>query len=227
MKWENSSVTQPLPEQDELQRLIALHAARLSIPAKTIFLEPGDMLDGVYYIASGRTRHYMIAQDGTEKVLYTLSAGWFYGETPCELDDATGLFSKTEVQSTLYCIPKEKYSQLMGESAVFREAILRSYSKKMRILRQEIESMAFSSCKDRLKRLYCSTTDASRLIDGGWYDLKLNYTQYEMSTIVGSTRVTVSKLINELCMEGFIRVLNRKTQVNAAMYEKEMRADRG
>lgn len=38
----------------------------------------------------------MIAPDGTEKLLYTLSEGWFYGETPCVLDDATGLYSKTE-----------------------------------------------------------------------------------------------------------------------------------
>ena len=48
---------------------------------------------GVYYIAEGRTRHYMMAGDGTEKILYTLSAGWFYGETPVSLQEPTGLFS--------------------------------------------------------------------------------------------------------------------------------------
>ena len=63
------------------------------------------------------------------------------------------------------------------------------------------------------------------MIDGGWYDLKLNYTQYEISTIVGGARVTISKLINELCAEGFIRVLNRKTQISVAQYEEEIRKD--
>ena len=33
-------------------------------------------------------------QQLAEKLLYTLSAGWFYGETPCVLHDSTGLFSK-------------------------------------------------------------------------------------------------------------------------------------
>ena len=90
MEWKDSSVTLPIPKQNELTNLIAQNGRKLELPAKKIFLEPGDKLKGIYYIAEGRTRHYMIAPDGTEKLLYTLSAGWFYGETPCVLDDATG-----------------------------------------------------------------------------------------------------------------------------------------
>lgn len=225
MEWKDSSVTLPIPKQNELTNLIAQNGRKLELPAKKVFLEPGDKLKGIYYIAEGRTRHYMIAPDGTEKLLYTLSAGWFYGETPCVLDDATGLYSKTERASVLYLIPNQKYEQLLAESDLFRNAILLSYSKKMRILRQEIANLSFTPCKDRLRRLYCSTADTSRVIDGGWYDLKLNYTQYEISTIVGGARVTISKLINELCAEGFIRVLNRKTQISVAQYEEEIRKD--
>ena len=154
MEWKDSSVTLPIPKQNELTNLIAQNGRKLELPAKKIFLEPGDKLKGIYYIAEGRTRHYMIAPDGTEKLLYTLSAGWFYGETPCVLDDATGLYSKTERASVLYLIPNQKYEQLLAESDLFRNAILLSYSKKMRILRQEIANLSFTPCKDRLRRLY-------------------------------------------------------------------------
>ena len=44
--------------------------------------------------------------------------------------------------------------------------------------------------------------------------------QYELSTIVGGARVTVSKLINELCDEGFIRILNRNIQISVKEYYK-------
>ena len=47
-----------------------------------------------------------------------------------------------------------------------------------------------------------------------------HYTQYEISTIIGSARVTTSKLINELCNDGFIRILNRKIQVSKSAYEE-------
>ena len=85
-------------------------------------------------------------------------------------------------------------------------------------MRHEIENLTFNSCKDRLKRLFCSTADPDKLIDGGWYNLKVYYTQYELSTIIGGARVTISKLVNELCDEGFIRMLNRNIQVNAEKY---------
>lgn len=204
----------------DLEKLIQERSAILTYPAKKVFLEPGMILDGVYYVVSGRTCHYMMSLDGTEKILYTLAAGWFYGETPCSLSEPTGLYSKTEVKTTLYKLPIQEYEYLMDTNKLFRETILYSYSRKMLILRHEIENLTFNSCKDRLKRLFCSVADTSRLIEGAWYGMNVSYTQYELSTIVGGARVTVSKLISELCAEGFIRMLNHKLQINAGKYRK-------
>lgn len=204
----------------DLEKLIQERSAVLTYPAKKVFLEPGMILDGVYYMVSGRTCHYMMSLDGTEKILYTLAAGWFYGETPCSLSEPTGLYSKTEVKTTLYKLPIQEYEYLMDTNKLFRETILYSYSRKMLILRHEIENLTFNSCKDRLKRLFCSVADTSRLIEGAWYGMNVSYTQYELSTIVGGARVTVSKLISELCAEGFIRMLNHKLQINAGKYRK-------
>ena len=204
----------------DLEKLIQERSAVLTYPAKKVFLEPGMILDGVYYVVSGRTCHYMMSLDGTEKILYTLAAGWFYGETPCSLSEPTGLYSKTEVKTTLYKLPIQEYEYLMDTNKLFRETILYSYSRKMLILRHEIENLTFNSCKDRLKRLFCSVADTSRLIEGAWYGMNVSYTQSELSTIVGGARVTFSKLISELCAEGFIRMLNHKLQINAGKYRK-------
>ena len=79
MEWKDSNITLPLPKRNELTSLIEQNGVRMEVPAKKVFLKPGDTLNGVYYIAEGRTRHFMCAPDGAEKLLYTLSAGWFYG----------------------------------------------------------------------------------------------------------------------------------------------------
>lgn len=222
-EWKDANITPPNPERAELEALILKYATVLDFPAKRVFHEPGDILDGVYYVAEGRTRHYIIGVDGSEKVLYTLSPGWFYGETPCDLDEPTGLYSKTEVKTRLYHIPIDRYEELVNGNEMFRKAILYSYARKLRILRQEIENLVFSSCKSRLMRLYCTTADTSQTIDGQWYPMKVNYTQYEISAIVSGARVTVSKLISELCAEGFIRVVNRHTQISIRAYEEAKR----
>lgn len=222
MQLDKSSFTRPNTRSKVLEDLIREHSTSVVYPAKRIFLEPGMEPQGVYYIAEGRTRHYMVGSDGTEKILYTLSSGWFYGETPCSLQEPTGLFSQAEVKTQIYIIPRYTYEELIDTNKMFRDAILENYSNKMLIMRHEIENLTFNSCKDRLKRLFCSTADTDRLIEGNWYSLKVYYTQYELSTIIGGARVTISKLINELCDEGFIRLLNRNAQVNAEKYRNFM-----
>lgn len=209
----------PLEPNVKLEELIKKYGKKWVYPARHIFLEPGTYLKEVIYIKDGRTRHYMVGNDGTEKILYTLSNGWFFGETPCSINEPTGLFSKTEIKTTLYKIPLAFYQELLDTNKLFRDAVFESYSKKMLIMRYEIANLTFNSCKDRLKRLFCSNADTSELIEEKWYNLKVSYTQYELSTIVGGARITVNKLINELCSNGFIRILNRNIQVNAVEYK--------
>lgn len=218
--WEKSSLTLPSPVQGELRTLIEQHAKPVTIPADRVFLEPGDMMNGVYFIADGRTRHYMVDENGTEKTLYTLASGWFYGEAVNTLREPTGLYACTEVQTVLYHIPTSDFEWLLDNVKLFREAILQSHSKKVLILCHEVENLAFNSCKDRLKRLFRSAADPQERTADGWYRLKIKYTQYEMGTIVGCSRVTVNKLMNELCDEGFIRILNRNIQINGKELER-------
>lgn len=215
----NSSYTFPLDKNPELEKLLLQHCRQQALPSKTKFLEFGDTLDGVYYVCSGRTKHYILGEDGAEKILYTLSAGWFFGETPMALHEPTGLISETMEESVIWKIPYATYDRLIDESKVFRTAILNCMSRKLLILRHEIENLVFNPCKQRIMQLLCSTVNTESLHEGNWFDLFTHYTQYEISTIVGSARVTTSKLINELCSSGYIRILNRKIQVSKEAYD--------
>lgn len=220
MDWGKTGLTTMIPRPKELVDTIRARSTKITYPAKALFLEPGGEMGGIYYIAQGHTRHYMVAIDGTEKILYALSPGWFFGEAPYLLEQSTGLYSRTDTETTLYKISAADFAELMDTNPQFRDAVLECLSKKTLMLRHEVENLSFNSCKDRLKRLFCATADTDHLIDEAWYGLSVHYTQYDLSTIVGGARVTVSKLINELCAEGFIRVLNRRTQVNAREYAK-------
>ena len=73
----------------------------------------------------------------------------------------------------------------------------------------------YEAYKERLLKLFYVAADRTKLIDGQWYNQQIRYTQSDMSTIIGSSRITVSKLLGELCDEGFIRMLNRNIQINA------------
>jgi CRP/FNR family cyclic AMP-dependent transcriptional regulator len=215
----NTSYTFPMEKNPSLEELLRRHSTERSLPSKSQFLEVGETLDGVYYIHQGRSKHYILGEDGSEKILYSLSAGWFFGETPLFLHEPTGLISETMEPSILWKVSFNTYERLFDENKLFRDAIMHSMSRKMLIMRYEIENLVFNPCKQRILQLMCSTVDTRSLEEGKWYNLLTHYTQYEISTIIGSARVTTSKLINELCLEGHLRILNRKIQVSKATYE--------
>ena len=52
--YDKFNLTLPEPKQKELEELMRQYSTVVTYPAKTVFLEPGSVLDGVYYIASGR-----------------------------------------------------------------------------------------------------------------------------------------------------------------------------
>lgn len=208
---------------DQMDKLICKNSIKNEYPSKHTFLMPGDKMNYIYYLKQGQTKHYMINSDGAEKILYKLTPGWFYGETAFFLDNPTGLYSQTETDSVLYKIKGELCRKLFEENKLFAESILKCCCSKLLILRYEVESLTFNSCKDRIKRFYCASVDKNSINDGSWYNIKVQSTHYEIGIIIGAARVTVSKLINELCEEGFIRVINRNVEVNIRKYEKYVR----
>jgi CRP/FNR family cyclic AMP-dependent transcriptional regulator len=221
----DSSLPFPVIRSAELEKEMKKFTKVYTFKAKKKFLDLGEKLNGVYYIHSGRTKHYILGEDGSEKILYCLSSGWFFGETPCFTDNPTGLISETMETSEIWIIPNSSFSRLFDNHKQFRDAIAECMSRKMLIMRTEIENLVFNSVKERILSFLCTCADSKVEIDNGWYNLKINSTQYEISTFVGSARVTTSRLMNDLCEEGKIRFLNRKIQISSSVVQENKLMD--
>ena len=218
--FERTTLTAPDLYDPAIEAMLRPVSKEVIYPAKKVFSYPGDHLECVYYISEGRTKHYMDNENGNVKLLYTLTKGWFFGETPFLLGLSTDLYSQTEKQSRLYMIPYDTCAKLVDECDKFREALMRCLAHKTLILRYETANLTFNSCKNRLKRLLCASVDLDNLSDPNWYDLKIHYTHYELGEIVGVARVTISRQLSELYSEGFLRMVNRKLQVNRWQYQQ-------
>lgn len=205
------------PRVDEL---LAQHGRQLEHPAKTIFLNPGMAIEGIYYLHSGRTRHSVINEDGAMKLLYTLNPGYYFGEASYYLQAETSLVSEAETDVVFYHLSPQVLDQLQASSELFRQSLLMNYSAKLMTVRYEISNLSFSSTKERLMRFFCSVADTGRLIEGQWHPLIGQYTQTEIGEIVGVTRVTVNRQLTELCQEGALRIQRTRAQVHRAAYER-------
>lgn len=220
---ERMTLTAPDLYDPAIEALILPVSREVSYPAKKVFSHPGDRLECIYYVREGRTKHYMDNENGNIKLLYILTKGWFFGETPFLLGRPTDLYSQTEEKTRLCLLPYAQCARLVEEHPLFRDVLMRCLAHKTLILRYETANLTFNSCKNRLKRLLCASVDPERETDPGWYELKIHYTHYELGEIVGVTRVTISRQLTELYNEGFLRTVNRKLQVNREQYRRYLR----
>ncbi len=207
----------------EIEALLCPHSVVLTVQPKQLISGLENPSEHFFYIKEGETSHLIVGSDGSEKLLFGLTEGWIFGESQMITDKEFQTHIIARSKCVLYQVPKSVFYELFNENPVFREFALRCITEKVMKLCSEMENLSFCSCKVRLKNLYCANVNKDELLDGGWYNVDCTYTHYELAVIIGSARVTISKLINELCDEGFMRMINRKAQINAKQYEEHMK----
>jgi len=206
-------------ENPALEKVIKENSSRVAIPKNKIFIYQGEKLNYLYFIKEGKTRHYMADPNGAEKILYVLTKGWFFGEASLVLDyNETTLYSQAETDTVLCLIEWKKAKDLLDNNKTFREGVLKSFAFKTMILRHELENVLFTPAKDRIKTFLCLNINHEKPDKEEWLDIATEYTHYEIGVLVGCTRVTVTKIMQELMKEGFIRVINNKMQINREKY---------
>lgn len=205
-----------------IEEIIEPLATKRYIDKKSTLLHANDTMQGMYYIHSGSTRHFTTSVGGIEKILYILSPGWFFGEPAYFMHTKTGLNTSAETDLELWYISDETMTMLLDTYPQVRNAVMSELTYKLLFLRHETESLCFNSCEDRLMRTICMCVDESNLIDGSWYSLKIQYTHYDLGVLIGSVRVTVSKILGKLCADGVLRLVNHRIQINAKDYNYYM-----
>ncbi len=204
----------------ELEDLLSKRAEILTIPNETTFLHQYEDFSSLYFIRKGKTCHYMLDERGVEKILYTLNRGWFFGEIAAILNiHYTSLSSIAEEDTIIYRLNPNQFKELMDSSKIFRDSLMNCICYKLISLRYEIENLVFNSTRDRLIRYLCMNVDETDVEDGKWLNQKSRKTHYEIGIVIGTTRVSVSRLIRELRNEGIIRIVNNNIQVNKDFYE--------
>lgn len=206
----------------ELRTLLKGYAILKELSPGENFLVPGTPIRYASYIAEGVTAHTTTSESGREKVLYRLGQGWFFSEEVLLRDyivESTR-YAIAEAPTTLWLLDKPAYLELL-KHPIFVTAIIRCSAYKCSMLRAEIESLTFDSTKDRLMRLLGSSTDRTSVEDQCWYQMKVSWTHQDLAAIIGTNRVTISRLITELRAEGYLRTVNGKLQINSSKAIRE------
>jgi CRP/FNR family transcriptional regulator len=172
-------------------------------PGYMVYLQ-GTQATCFYFLKSGRVKSFIQSEDGAERVLTVFEAGSLLGEAAFfdGLPRVSSAVALTPCQ--LVPIDRELVAQQFAQNPVLAMSMIQYLARKVRMLSDHLDHMAFRPAKRRVAEHLLSLSP-----DDGFAQCN----QEEIAAAVSTSRVTVSRILNELAREGLVELGYRKVRI--------------
>ncbi|RCW50506.1 MULTISPECIES: Crp/Fnr family transcriptional regulator [unclassified Halanaerobium] len=196
-------------DPEELRLICEKSYAKIYKKGEVIFFE-NDSVKKLYMLINGKVKLTMLSEEGKEKVLTILQEGDIFGEISLFDEDPHPLTAETLDDARLLIIPWKDMENIILERPSLAIKIIEALSKKTRLLTSQVRELVFQDAAGRLASLLARLSDDfGREVDQGTV-IDLVLTHQELANLIGSSRVTVTKLINRFIDDGIIKIVKRK-----------------
>jgi CRP-like cAMP-binding protein len=169
-----------------------------------IIYTQGDKADFIYYLTNGKVQIYVNSPSGSEKILATFSGGSLFGKSAFfdKLPRASN--ARALKESEIIRINKQMMTDIIGSYPQFALEMLEYLSKTIRLFSNQIENISFLQADKRIAVFIIENVPPENLI---------TCTHDEISSIIGASRVTVSKVLSRFARHGWIDTLYKAIKV--------------
>lgn len=187
--------------EEEIDDLTALAQIKKLTKDTTIF-HAGDPADAVFVVASGRVKVVITSSDGKEFILTVLGTGQVFGEMAL-LESAPRSASVVTLSAVeVLVISRVDFQRLLDSNPRISLRLMAILSRRLRRANAKMESLAYMDVAGRLARyLLDLARDHGQRLGNGWVVVR-RPTHSDIAHSIGTSRETVSRLINEF-EEGF------------------------
>ncbi|MFP4017008.1 MAG: Crp/Fnr family transcriptional regulator [Halanaerobiales bacterium] len=188
--------------EDHLNKLSKITHIRRYKKDDYIFVE-GDKSDAFYIIRKGKVKIIKSSVDGKEKILKVMVAGDFLGEMGVIEDKPRSATGIAIAPLEVLAIEQEDFLNLIQENPIIALKIIVGLAKRLRRANKDIELLAFSDVETRLRELFKRMAEEV----GSSGQMILNkITHHEIADHIGTSRETVTRLINKMVDKGLIEI---------------------
>ena len=192
--------------EGRLAELCGHLASIRTYPKGVAIYQQGELSSRFYQLVSGRIRIVLSQTDGREHVLAIVEPGGLFGEAAC-FDGLPYHTTAVTVQaSTVLVFGREAVLDAMrGEPDLMLE-VLRSITRKQRLFALQLETAMFRKAPARvafiLSRL--ATYYGTPVAGGRATRIGLHLSHDVLASMIGVTRVTVTREIGALIRDGIV-----------------------
>lgn len=195
-------------DESELLRLADIAIVRTYRKNANVFME-GDPKQAVFFIHKGIIKIYKIDSDGNEQIVSFLKEGDMFPHTGF-FDNSPYPATSTIVEAAeLFVIPIQAFEQLMLDVPTIAVKVMRVMGEKLREFQSKLQAFVTQDVNRRIISFLVRMADNHGQLSGNELKIDIPMTHQEFANMVGTTRETVNRVMNNLKKEGIIE-MNRQ-----------------
>lgn len=170
-----------------------------------------DTANSIYMIADGRVKIGHYTEDGKEVVKAILGKGEMFGELALTGEEKREDFAQSLDDNTSVCTMSiEEMQQLMLEDKELSLKIYKLIGLRIRKLERKIESLVFKDARTRIIEFLKDAAEWKGKKVGFETMIPTKLTHKDIANLTGTSRQTVTTILNELKEKNLINFDRRK-----------------
>jgi CRP-like cAMP-binding protein len=197
------SIFDTLPMEDlmEIERM----APMSTIKKKTLIQSPETFCEGLFFLKEGKLRLYKFSPEGKQFTLGILGQGNVFGEIDSFSLGTRDIFIETMEETLLCSLTKEEFERFLVDRPQLALKLLKLLSERLKERDALLEQLALGDIRDRVLHLLLKLSDQFGKKEGEYDKIDLPITHQELANMIGSTRESITIVLNELAEEDIIR----------------------
>lgn len=188
--------------QEQLSKLERASRIKQYNKGHVLFLE-GEESDVFYIVLKGEIKVSRVSPGGKEKILKIMGKGEYFGEMGVlESKRRSASAEVISSQAVLLILEGDSLKRLIKENPEIALKIIATLSERLRLANHEIENLAFRDVEGRLKDLFFRMARQGEKY--AYIDKRI--THEEIGKFIGTSRETVTRIVNKLQNRGLIEV---------------------
>jgi CRP/FNR family transcriptional regulator, cyclic AMP receptor protein len=175
----------------------------------TVFMQ-GDPANEVFLIKGGRIKLTKVLEDGTELMLDLRKAGDFVGENMFS-EEREYPVSAVCIEDTLTCgFTRSQFEELVLNNPTVGLQVIKTLSERISWLTTRVGNLAVTNIEERLYKVLCNVAKEHGEKRPQGVMIQFPLTHEDLSFLIGTHRVTVTRAMKALKETGKIILENRR-----------------
>lgn len=185
---------------------LARSAPMKDVAAGTIFHSPEDAAEVLFILKKGRVKLYQLTPDGRALTMHIYEAGSVFGEMSLLGQGMHGAFAQAITPCTLCLMSREHVQRLLFGDPRIAMRIAEALGQRLASAENRLLDFAFRRVPERLARLLLQLAQPHRSLLSFTQRMEVRYTHEELADMIGTTRETVTKLLNDMRALGYVEL---------------------